>query len=484
MKDIINRINKGFYYQCYLELNYEHVLEYDKITRLKMVDVIRQIALEEPQKMLRYLEVEHIERLQTFARNTVKDPNWMLEDDFLKPELFFAMDLKQENQYTMRPEFVKFFSIYDYKKDLDTQQYHCFKTLVKGMLWVHGIVFIDHLEQVFNNHRPQKFKHYPDVVFSDYEQLIHYLLSRYVSIYRDAIIHEFFEDNEIEPISIPTYKGYSIDDYLTMGSTEFSKTYLDSLHEEERTRLENLSYGTAEHMTNLIQMRDLDDIFKDSVHSRGPLYYQEGRYPGIINHWPLWILGGKTLDIYDKEMFNSTLSETLQDAFQKIIHEFIHYANKVYRYKSHHHDLITFSQSTSDQEISEILEDAFKRPKFMDRFIASRKEKPEHFDEIIQGFQNAIIVTRGYADKFENGKLLVYYEDKIYHVLGITRPIQNVISEEYLPHFIDTILIPLNDSITYALSIRQYQIHIGDNIRNIFKNDMRTAKHVYSIRDL
>ena len=31
---------------------------------------------------------------------SVKDPHWLLEEDFLKPELFFAMDLKQEKVLT------------------------------------------------------------------------------------------------------------------------------------------------------------------------------------------------------------------------------------------------------------------------------------------------------------------------------------------------------------------------------------------------
>lgn len=46
------------------------------------------------------------------------------------------------------------------------------------------------------------------------------------------------------------------------------------------------------------------------------------------------------------------------------------------------------------------------------------------------------------------------------------------------------ILTLLHERIIFALSIRQYQIHTGDSIRNIFKNYMEANKQVHSVEIL
>ena len=53
----------------------------------------------------------------------------------------------------------------------------------------------------------------------------------------------------------------------------------------------------------------------------------------------------------------------------------------------------------------------------------------------------------------------------IYHVKGLRDRIRDMIPENSLPMFVETVLLPLNNQIIYDSYIQQYTISFGANMR-------------------
>lgn len=107
------------------------------------------------------------------------------------------------------------------------------------------------------------------------------------------------------------------------------------------------------------------------------------------------------------------------------------------------------------------------------------KENPDRLQDeelgIIGSWKNRI------NDKFIIERYLKKYavfigESKVYGVLGITQDLNEIISPDDLPVYLETVLLPFRDKIIFDGLFSRYKVSFGRSMRDNFKRTYNKAK--------
>ena len=121
---------------------------------------------------------------------------------------------------------------------------------------------------------------------------------------------------------------------------------------------------------------------------------------------------------------------------------------------------------------------------YINAFYNLFDELDAHEFEVLNGFKYSIPIEGGYAFDYEDGKLKIYQDGTVYAIVGITTPLENIIDPSQLPLYVDTTLIPLEDAITFAITIIDHQFEIDERAKQRYSNEIKEANTVYNIHDL
>jgi hypothetical protein len=86
-------------------------------------------------------------------------------------------------------------------------------------------------------------------------------------------------------------------------------------------------------------------------------------------------------------------------------------------------------------------------------------------------------------DKFYIERYLKKYsifigsEHKVYAVYGVSQPLNDLIDKSYLPHMVETVLLPFANKIIYDGLLAHYSVHFGRNITSELKDFYLMAKN-------
>ena len=214
-----------------------------------------------------------------------------------------------------------------------------------------------------------------------------------------------------------------------------------------------------------------------------PYFLIEPYYEQLLD-WPIWQFDGLSYNQYNDAFHTDVLDDDKQESFISFISEIITYGNRKYRYFKNVRTVEQLIKTVDSDQAFDILNDSLVHPKFAEQFIASGTyTSGPHIQEYLLSARKAIVMKRAFAYGIDNGLLAVYFEGVVYHVKGITQPIYQVIFPQQLPTFIDLVIFPLSDCITYGVSIRSMEIGLGSGIKDIFEKEIQQAEHKYSIDD-
>lgn len=484
MKKLINKFMKEYVYDFYYEVMADDSKYYNNITRSQMISAITDRFVDDKVQMVRFLETDERELLRDFAVKVQSDNTLELESYILgNARVFFAFETNNLNQIQMIPEFLEFFSNYDYETDYETQQYDSYKRFVMGAVIIHGALEHDVLKQLYESKKPDAFKHLDTPTIFKETELIRYLLRNDVEIQPGFIAHALYEIQSDSIRLVAPYDGYDLSYYEYFGETRLPQDYFENMVGQERVRMEYLARYLEFDISYVIQDLDMtiDDIFGALDDPEDPIHKFD---PDLVSTWPLWTLGGQTLGSYIESLKGKTIDTHLRSPFIFFEHFIVHFANEINGYYPHIEDVWEFNQSLSIEQANEILLDIIGNQTYINAFYNLFDELDEHEFEVLNGFKHAIQIEGGYAFDYEGGKLKIYQDGTVYAVVGITTPLENIIDPSQLPLYVDTTLIPLKDSITFAITIKSDQFEIDDRAKARYSNEIKEAKTVYNIHDL
>jgi hypothetical protein len=121
----------------------------------------------------------------------------------------------------------------------------------------------------------------------------------------------------------------------------------------------------------------------------------------------------------------------------------------------------------------------WKRPGLMDDYIQAN---PDAFSdgelEILRGWRNQFVKGTFYIFRhLQKGTLFIGDKNKVYSVVGLVTPFDEIIPGYALPQLVETVLLPFKGRIVYDGLFSGYNLVIGGNIRADLNRVYQVAKH-------
>ena len=154
--------------------------------------------------------------------------------------------------------------------------------------------------------------------------------------------------------------------------------------------------------------------------------------------------------------------------FFKLRNFLFDYTNKKYNINCELKNVDDINNS-QPEEVKQIREKLWSDKKIIKEYI---KENPNNISkEIIQELENwneKKINSKFILYKYEEKYAVLLGEENIYYVKGLKDTIKNIIPENKVPIFIETVLLPFKGQIIYDSYIIQYNMLFGKGLKENF----------------
>ena len=159
--------------------------------------------------------------------------------------------------------------------------------------------------------------------------------------------------------------------------------------------------------------------------------------------------------------------------FFKLRNFLFDYTNKKYNINYELEDISDINGS-QPEEVQQIREKLWSDKNIIKEYI---KENPNNISkEIIQELENwneKKINSRFVLYKYEEKYAVLLGKENIYYVKGLKDTIKNMIPENKVPIFVETVLLPFKGQIIYDSYIIQYNISFGKGIKETFDKEYK-----------
>lgn len=159
--------------------------------------------------------------------------------------------------------------------------------------------------------------------------------------------------------------------------------------------------------------------------------------------------------------------------FFKLRNFLFDYTNKKYNINCELKNVDDINNS-QPEEVKQIREKLWSDKKIIKEYI---KENPNNISkEIIQELENwneKKINSRFVLYKYEEKYAVLLGKENIYFVKGLKDTIKNMIPENKVPIFVETVLLPFKGQIIYDSYIIQYNISFGKGIKETFDKEYK-----------
>lgn len=476
MREILKNIPKEFLYDYYTQI-VDNPIEYEKITRFKMHDDALEILSKEPNKLKKLLSVEELENILRITQETNENGYYYSASYFNYPSgiALFGFEKFDDNTFKMEPNIREYFKNFKYSEGEEELLY--FTYVVEGMIETYGIIEYEAIEEIYANLRDKKYKKYPPMIIRGNKDVEYHIFNKRHRLYLDAIIHENIEEEYINDYFTPNRELYPLDFYYNMGRYKlpFENTDEYEFFKREGTTLYKMGYLNRLIQVNPENMPTVEDLKGLGVVDSALLE----QYKHVLLNTPIWKYGGSSVLYKDGTPEGAVLPEDLQQDFLTFMREFLIFGNHKYR-------LFPKNNKPSLDEAFHILNHFLSRKNIVNMYSKSRfYAEVDRHEEFKTGLENAIKMEMGYAFGYEEGKLLIFEDGFVFEVTGITHTIEENLPEEFLPALIEIVLIPLNDTITYGITMEfKPSLKLTPNMRNVFDREIEQAKRIQSIFDV
>ena len=171
---------------------------------------------------------------------------------------------------------------------------------------------------------------------------------------------------------------------------------------------------------------------------------------------------------FRNEKYLDCIDEEDARMFFKLRNFLFDYTNKKYNINCELEDLTDINDS-QPEEVQQIREKLWSDKNIIKEYI---KENPNNISkEIIQELENwneKKINSRFVLYKYEEKYTVLLGKENIYYVKGLRDAIKNLIPENKLPLFVETVLLPFKGQIIYDSYIIQYSMSFGKGIKETF----------------
>ena len=108
------------------------------------------------------------------------------------------------------------------------------------------------------------------------------------------------------------------------------------------------------------------------------------------------------------------------------------------------------------------------------------RNNPDNFDvdelKIIKKWENRVRDHFLLERSLKKYSIFISSKSKVYGVVGITEEIDEIISPNEMPVYLETVLLPFRDKIIYDGLFSRYPISFGRGLRETFKETYKKAK--------
>ena len=171
---------------------------------------------------------------------------------------------------------------------------------------------------------------------------------------------------------------------------------------------------------------------------------------------------------FRNEKYSDCIDEEDARIFFTLRNFLFDYTNKKYNINSELEDFRDINNS-QPEEVQQIREKLWSDKNIIKEYI---KENSNNIDkETIQELENwneKNINSKFILYKYEEKYTVLLGEENIYYVKGLKDTIKNIIPENKVPIFIETVLLPFKGQIIYDSYIIKYDISFGKGLKETF----------------
>lgn len=166
------------------------------------------------------------------------------------------------------------------------------------------------------------------------------------------------------------------------------------------------------------------------------------------------------------------LSESDAKRFYTIWLSLLHYVNQKKSVVTTYPDNWNDAGSVAVEDVVEIREVLWNELTLIDQYVADNPENLSEADLAIATSWKDRITGNFYIFRYLKNLAVFLDDDKAYGVLGISNSFEDMFGD-YLPIFVQTVLIPFEDKIIYDSLIAPYPVTFGSGIRSSLNDTYR-----------
>lgn len=488
MKKIIDLAGKKTIFESAIKLTGLNI-NYTQTSRYKMFALAQEFLNDYPELIVEHLSLFDIDKFIKIAKLSYKAEDsyeLILEHSLVSDVFIFAFNYDEETEsFYMLPKIKNYLIDFEWQdKDYEIKY---FQTIAKGMIETYGTMIYQDLDYLYNQYRDVKYKKFNSKKSSQDESLKQFLSSYGYIIYKDGFVHKLVHESDAVLSNSKSRTRYSMDFYFFMG---YYNVPIESKKAWNKLVNENKYHSTTlEFQIDLakIEMQTYDDPEMVIEIDRTVLKRYSPSFLKLLYTWPIWQYGGDDVsylkeDIDDDADFNNELGlidEELRDDFVEYLEGFIVFADEVYGFYPSNRVLFDFEAYVVMERLignKDIIEDYKKS------IMYPPSQYTQEFDRAIE---NAFKITHGLAIGYEEGNLMVYHNGNVYFIAGVYENIVMGDPDDFEPVFVNLIVLPLEDNLTYAISIDELrELELTQEMYFEITKELETAEAILSIKDL
>lgn len=432
MQNLINSIRKDTVYSYY-EVLVEKPKSYERITRYKMVQEIQEAFRKDPHMAIDFLSLNHFEKFQEVSKEKsdyVLDEKYHIYTKRNLEEILFVEEFKRiDNKMSCKliPEIKD--SINAIKNIDDMILKKEVEAAVLGFLDVYGYIdtveIYDTIFEVFDGYEFDMMHH---------ETIFKYLYIKDLEYTEDGRYH-FHQhyDHEFYDV-IPSYRViYDKELYIEFALYGIPKQIIENYPKE----LIYPAYKDDMHAFARITHIHLQDDFDPMVYFNKSANDPDYDKALLEMNWPIWKWGGMTFFIY---------IQALEDEVLTVDKEFIKNAHDTIIAALNYADIQPSFEPIDDDEVSQAIIDLFEDDEFKNEVLKTLTH--QDFEDI-KPFKHAIVIHDGIILHQQSGVALIHHDDTNYLVESSTKLLEDFIDLSQVPSYLDGVLLPLDDGITF-----------------------------------
>ena len=476
MRKIINRLSKEEIYDYY-EIIVEDSKDYDNITKFKMVEAIQEEFIFDTDIIGDIYSAEDFDNLR---RDALKDADYFQ----FEVRLAFLYGLDEASNLVLLP-FVKEY-LKDTEDNLEFDHIQEFKKVFVACVGIYGHIDFNDIIDIYAKVRSPRFKNLDIPNLYEHSNFVLALqIDGYILI-QGSILHPLVTSLE-KPVPL-SYVGhiYTLEEYLHFESqscftlpTGFSSSDMDFMTKVELIIeiRERMLFLQDNDEPAFLMHRLQEDIESEAIDEEEIQLFKE------FLQLPVWLLGGQTGAMFLNNDHKGVIDNKYFGLFELFRDEYMLYGLKKYQKHNRSKTVEELRDSLDINEAAELLESLVNDPKFTQRFINS-KSYTDHdlIHEFILAIQNPIMIDKGFSVGFTNHMLDIYHNKHVYRVSGLKQPIEQTIIQT--GGFLNTILFPLENCITYGLGFQEFNIGVGEGMQQMVFREAKDAVVVENLSDL